>query len=267
MSLWYDGAMIRRTFVALCLAALPLSQAAAGPLPDPTYATTLNQVQVGSAPGSFGAGGATGTIAIVPDPMIHAHLEGQGTSTLQVIYWFRVVGPAGVEVPIQISGALHIDLVGAVFQQNQIWGTTAQLIGQSFDGELLGGGPLNEVDNKFATLDCNPGAEGPIASPPPIATCSGTKQDANPVLILKTKSGGDNRVVMNASVNNKEAFHASFDSVVDPIISFAPGFDSTGFTIIFTEGVGNSLPEPGTALLVLLGALTLAGARRESVHR
>jgi hypothetical protein len=259
--------MIRRTFVALCLAAVPLAQAAGGPLPDPTYATTFNQVQVGSTPGNYGAGGLTGTIATVPQPMIHAHLEGQGTSFVEEIYWFRVVGPAGVEVPIQISGAIHIDLVGAVFQQNKIWGTTAQLIGQSYDGEILGGGFVNQVDYQLATLDCNPGAEGPIASPPPIATCSGTKQDANPVLILKTKPGGDNRVVMNAAVNNQEAFHASFDSVVDPIISFAPGFDSTGFTIIFNEGIGNSAPEPGAALLVLLGALTLAGARRESVHR
>jgi hypothetical protein len=257
--------MIRRTFVALCLAGVPLAQAAAGPLPDPSYITTFNQVQVGSTPGSFGSGGTTGTIATVPNPMIHAHLEGQGTSTLQETYWFRVVGPAGVEVPIQISGSLHIDLVGAVFQQNEIWGTTAQLVAQSFDGEL--GPGVGQVDSQFATLDCGPGAEGPIASPPPIATCSATKQDSNPVLILKTRSGGDNRVTMTASVNNQEAFHASFDSVVDPIISFAPGFDSTGFTIIFNEGIGNSAPEPGAALLVLLGALTLAGARRESVHR
>ena len=61
-------------------------------------------------------------------------------------------------------------------------------------------------------MDCNPGAEGPTALPPPIATCGATLQDAAVVLELDTLTGADNRAVLNAASNNQEHFVAAFEA-------------------------------------------------------
>jgi len=45
---------------------------------------------------------------------------------------------------------------------------------------------------------------------------------------------------------------------VDPVISFAPGFDSTGYSIALSPGVGNeasTVPEPATWVLLSTAAL------------
>ena len=252
--------MLRRVVVLVCLAAVPISHAAANPLPAATYTVTLNGTEVSSAPGSFGGSGALGELAPLPNPSAHAHVNGVGQTFAEMIYWFRIDGPVpDAHVPVVITGQLHISAGGAVFAQNMVWGTTAQLIAQSYDGQLFGGSPLSQVDNQFQSVDCNPASEGPIATPPPIGSCAATLQDATVVLHLDTLTGADNRVVLNAAANNQEHFVANFDSLVDPIISFAPGFDPTGYTILLSDGVGNALPEPGTAaLLGMAGALVLA---------
>jgi hypothetical protein len=55
---------------------------------------------------------------------------------------------------------------------------------------------------------------------------------------------------------------------VDPILSFAPGFDSSPYTIVLSQGVGNgsssSAPEPGTLLLLAVGGAALLFKRRLS---
>jgi PEP-CTERM motif-containing protein len=75
-------------------------------------------------------------------------------------------------------------------------------------------------------------------------------------------SNADNRVNLVASANNQAIFSADFDAQVDPVISFDPGFDATGFSIEVSEGVGNTVPEPGAALMTLAGAGVLLLVRR-----
>jgi len=256
-------AMVRVVLCVVCWVLYPLGQALA--LPAPNYSVSLEGIEVATSPGTYLASDELGSIQAVPQPSIHAHVNGTGTSIVQVQYFFRVDGPANnLTVPITITGRIAIEASGAEFAQNKIWGVTAQLIAQSYNGQF--GSPLlEEIDHQLATVDCNPNGEGPVPSPPPIGTCAAPQQEKEVVLTLSTRTGADNSVVLNAAANNREPrFVSSFDSLVDPIISFAPGFDPTGYTIVFSDGIGNSAPEPSsTALLGLfLGCVPLARVRK-----
>jgi hypothetical protein len=242
--------------LVLGLAACPLSPASAGTSPPPaTYSITLNESAPITTPGTFGAG-EIGQIENLPAPLVFAHASGQGRSLVQMTYFFLVDGPAaGLAVPIQIEGRVELEAGGASFQQNMIWGVSAQISAQAFDGPI--GAGSNEIDNAVAGVSCNPNSVGPIPVPLPIPSCSATSQDEPFLLELDTLTGGDNRVTLLAAANNQENFVASFDARVDPVISFAPGFDATGYSIELSDGVGNTVPEPSTPLLtsLALGAL------------
>jgi hypothetical protein len=236
-------------------------------VPAAEYTVTLNggAPQTGG-PGIFSSGGAMGEIQNAPAPLVFAHVTDQGTSIVQLQYFFRVNGPAA-QVPIQIDGLLEISAGGAEFEEDMIWGVSASIGAQAFDGPL--GAGSNEIDTEVRQIGCNPNSVGPIPVPLPIPTCSATVQDEPFVLTLTTQAGGDNRVSMVVSANNQEAFFADFDSRVDPVISFAPGFDATGYTIELSEGIGNTVPEPGGPVLTTAGAglFLLLRRRRQSRAR
>jgi hypothetical protein len=58
---------------------------------------------------------------------------------------------------------------------------------------------------------------------------------------------------------------SSAEATVDPVISFAPGFDSTGFSIALSPGIGNeasTVPEPATWMLLSTAALAWLSGHR-----
>ncbi len=60
----------------------------------------------------------------------------------------------------------------------------------------------------------------------------------------------------------------TFIAVIDPTIDFAPGFDSTGLTLMFSATPVSAVPEPGTLPLLALGiAVLLYTARSASCRR
>ena len=113
-----------KLLLALCIAALPLSEAAAVPLPAASYTVDFDGIPVASVPGSYASGGKLAELATLPAPSAHVHLNGAGTSYAQLQYWFRVEGPVdGVEVPNPL-GAFYVypDVRGLL---NRDWnGTT-----------------------------------------------------------------------------------------------------------------------------------------------
>ena len=58
---------------------------------------------------------------------------------------------------------------------------------------------------------------------------------------------------------------------IDPHFAFAPGFDSTGFSCVFSDGIVNEVVTPLPAALPLfatgLGAVRLLGGRRKQTAR
>jgi hypothetical protein len=253
-----------RLLVVLGLAALPLSQARGAPVPAASYSITLNNSAPVTVPGAFGSGD-TGEIQTLPAPLLSAHVSGSGRSLVEMEYWFRVNGPAtNLPLTIQITGRVEIDAAGAIFQQGMIWGLTAAISAQSFDGEL--GPGINQIDAALADVGCNPNSVGPIPVPLPIPTCSATKQSKPFVLTLNVLTGADNRVSLVAAANNQESFVADFDALVDPVISFMPGFDSTGYSIEVSGGVANGVPEPSAAVLLAAAGVACAGLRRRRMR-
>jgi hypothetical protein len=239
---------------------------AAGPpapvsaVPAAEYEVTLNQGAPFTAPGEYVAAGASGEIQALPAPLAVARVVGSGTSHARVQYFFRVNGPPGADVPIRIDGRIEIDAGGAVFEEDMIWGVSASLIAQAYD-QVLGPG-ANEIDNEVHSIGCNPTSVGPVPVPLPIGSCPATLQGEPVVFTLDTRSNADNRITLLATANNQEAFAADFEALVDPVISFAEGFDATGFSIEVSEGVGNPVPEPAAPWLTSVGAGVLCLARR-----
>jgi hypothetical protein len=83
-------------------------------------------------------------------------------------------------------------------------------------------------------------------------------------------------IINNLSVYNNGRFgidsSITASALVDPVLSFAPGFDSTGFTMSFSDGVSNggatsSAPEPATFAMLAGGLLALWGRRLPELLR
>jgi hypothetical protein len=240
--------------------------ARAGAVPDAHYSIILKNAAEINVPGVFSLGGESAEIENLPAPFAHAHLDGQGTSRAEMQYWFHVEGPSdGLEVPLQIAGRVRISAGNSVFKKGFVWGVTAQLIGIAFDGTL--GPGVGQIDNQHESVDCSPLSEGDIPVEPPIASCQARDQDQPVLLALNALTGADNEISIVTAANNQEAFSADFDAEVDPTISFPPEFDSTGYAITVSAGVGNPAPEPRRALLECAAVGALLRLRRRSARR
>jgi hypothetical protein len=58
---------------------------------------------------------------------------------------------------------------------------------------------------------------------------------------------------------------SSAEATLDPVISFGPGFDSTGYSIALSPGIGNdasTVPEPSTWMFLSTATLALVSGRR-----
>jgi hypothetical protein len=70
-------------------------------------------------------------------------------------------------------------------------------------------------------------------------------------------------VSVNATISYIDGVTLAF---ADPVISFAPGFNSTGMTLQFSPGIGNSaVPEPSTLVMssIVLGMFGVVWAYRQ----
>ena len=62
---------------------------------------------------------------------------------------------------------------------------------------------------------------------------------------------------------------SSAEATLDPVISFGPGFDSTGFSIALSPGIGNegsAVPEPSTWMFLSIATLALVSGHRLRRH-
>lgn len=71
----------------------------------------------------------------------------------------------------------------------------------------------------------------------------------------------------NASVQatNQPFSTSSAEATLDPVISFGPGFDATGYSIAVSPGIGNEaspVPEPATWMFLSTAILALVSGHR-----
>ena len=174
----------------------------------------------------------------------------RSTASGEMLYFFAVTGPVtGQPIPLQIQTYIQVDYTPATSACCGNTVSTFQYGGYvRLDGSNPGGsftqayyaqiGPGWPTGTQFINGYANPNTEYDIALT--LATF-----DLN-------NGGGAGSSAATAHI------------FIDPVISFAPGFDSTGYSIIISDGVGNgaaSAPEPGTSTL-LAGAAALFWAVR-----
>jgi hypothetical protein len=194
-------------------------------LPGPNYSTTGN-----------------GRVSLSPDASVFASAvigPGEsGGSTATLTYDFEVTGPANAGATIDITGEALVAFYGVA-------GGTYFNVGAGIE---LGGEGLQSAfcSSLYDPADCVLGVDDTIAQ--------GIADNTLYTLTLATDVSAENYYTGATT---------TVTAPVDPMISFDPSFDSTGFSLEFSPGVGNeltsaSVPEPST--LFMTGAAFLLGS-------
>jgi hypothetical protein len=239
------------SIVALCFAseeAMAVTLPCCGVLSNPVISKN-----------TYGTGGSGGAQAEPTAAAWASAVAGPGyASAANAIvtdaYEFSVLGPSGATAPLTIAAFAAYSATGVVTtltQGSTLWGASAAV---SFE------------DDPVVTTQTHP----------PGALSYGHLG----VLFANVLVGAIYTITVSAeaSANNQEV-NAVTDVIAyaDPQVSFAPGFNSTGYSLEFSPGIGNgppgdsialSIPEPGTLTLVGLGgAGLLARIRRRREQR
>jgi hypothetical protein len=240
---------------------MPGARASTIVLPDATYTASLaggdgfghgyHQDFSSTSPATYAIGGSRAELTATPSPSAHASVSAAGsaasTASATVTYFFAITGPTtGVSVPLEVSTFVQYEITGA---QTGNPATAFQA-----DASVSVFAEARQIAQVFSFS---------FSSSTPNNTFSG-------VLDAQAVTGNVNKIVVAAlaDANNSQVGIAStsVDAFADPVISFAPGFDSTGFSIVLSPGVGNDLhvPEGGSFCLMAasLGMLVWRPKRR-----
>jgi hypothetical protein len=213
-------------FAALLTLLYMCSLAKADSLPAPTYSTT-----------------GAGTVSLSPDASVFADAvigPGQsGGGTASLTYDFEVDGPANTDAIVDITGETLVAFDGA--EPGTYFNVAA--------GIALGGGGVMSAfcGSNYDLADCVLGVNKSVME--------GVADNTLYTLRLSAEVSAENYYVDATT---------TVAALVDPMISFDPSFNSTGFTVELSPGVGNEFiprtltPEPPTFFLT--GALLLLGA-------
>jgi hypothetical protein len=208
--------------------------------------------------------GGNGGVLEAPTPTAYAiAVAGPGeasasSSSETLVYDFGVFSSAsGVSVPITIGGFVAYTVSGAVetIQFSTAYGANAEI---DFEGEVI-----DDVSGSNNVV-------GPLSNQHIGVLFTNVLSDAIYTVTVSASAGANNTFVPDGFTD--------VTAFADPQVSFAPGFDSTGFTLEFSPGIVNgpsrdfiaipglTIPEPGSLTLVGVGAaglLALAWRRRE----
>ena len=220
--------------VTLFTSAVATPYAVGDPLPDPTSSITGN-----------------GTVSLSPDASVFADAvigPGQsGGSTATLTYDFEVSGPTGGYATIDITGEALVAFSGV--EDGTYFNVGA--------GIALGGGGLQSAfcSSNYDPADCVLGV--------------------NDTFVQGVVDNTEYQLKLSAEVSAENYYTGATTTVsalVDPMISFDPSFNSAGFSLELSPGVGNefipfsSVPEPPTSFLtvaaILFGAIASGLSRQ-----
>lgn len=217
--------------IAVTLLASGVTHAGAIILPGPTSSTTGN-----------------GTVSLAPDASVFASaviapLE-SGGSTASLTYDFEVTGPANADAIVDITGEVlvaYYDVASGTYFNVEA-------------GIALGGGGVMSAfcSSSYDPADCVMGLNETVPE--------GVADNTEYTLTLSADVSAENYYTGATT---------TVDALVDPMISFDPSFNSTGYSLVLSPGVGNAfdpVPEPSTLFMtgamILIGAIAVRHARR-----
>jgi hypothetical protein len=190
---------------------------------------------------------ATATVNSSTSPSFSAHGSGdvgsglEGIATLGFTYYMEVSGPAG-NVPIVVSASGSAD--GAHGLSQFFFDNDVVLYVKTFGG---------------VTTDC--------------VNSICTSSNSNSFNVSQTLNVASNTVYQIEMDVGGSVFGSGTqfsDGSIDPYFEFAPGFDPSGYSFIFSDGVGNGPAASATPLPAALplfatglGAMGLLGWRRK----
>jgi hypothetical protein len=230
----------------ICLAALcgAVPQANAGSNLPPA---NIIQSQTGNSDISVSLEPSPGAVA---DAYSNSGGNG-GQSSALVNYYLQVNGPSGVQVPLNITSTVGCQVTGAISgRQNPLQATGFN----SFAAVGLRLFQANSTTFNSVSLTQDSLAEGQSPS-----QTSFNVSDLAVTTGALTEFSVYAAVVLAPSVPGAPDVH--LEAFVDPVITFAPGFDPAGFTLEFSPGVGDAFPSvvPEPASLTLCGLALAAG--------
>ena len=233
-----------------------------------------------------------------PEPYISAaatttlnHQAQNAQDSIAVTYYYEVLCDtcaAGMLVPLTVGGTMEAHYVQGTVPPN---GTVT--IADFAQAWVYGYNPLTMKDDVIVDLaqvglganavDLNVSGMPGVTSPPSgFGFCESTWNEFHSCTSGPSGSFGvPFEVTVNTGysiyLNISVAVHASnqpfatdsAEANVDPVISFGPGFDSTGYSLVESDGIGNeasTVPEPATWMLLSTAALGRGWTRRWRRH-
>ena len=216
---------------------------------DPAqYSAQFGGQVAGAAPGDYSDATSVADISTQPDPSAFVSTNG-GTSIIQLLYYFDVnYSLTGVPVEVVINAPQYLSASAAPLSQASEWGMTSQLIGISY--QSIDGGPVSDYDYQSDVLNCEKiGGDTNIICP------DGFIQQSPTQMKLDVLTNEEALISINVAVNFPTGGIA--EAYVDPYITFDPSFNSTGYSLSFSDGISNlaSTPEPSTIVPSACGLL------------
>jgi hypothetical protein len=231
---------------------------------DPEY----HMAQSLSAPGTYGLPGTSAVSAAIqagPAATAYAYAaadwQQKSSSDASFIYYFEITGPtAGVSVPVVVNTYLNESITFDSYNAG------SNQYGSGNPGYIYGAGASISViaaTSANLAISCT---KASYADP----SCSDPGFFSGGLAVTAT-TGTAHEILVSAyaRVDGTQTFgRVIAESFADPMISFAPGFDATGYSIALSDGVGNALsvPEPAAGVLLSVGVFGI-GLRRPRRQR
>jgi hypothetical protein len=212
-----------------------------------------NDLSVLSLQQSFGSGGLsngyTTTTALYGGGIGVASIDISGSIAQQeglseASYFVEIIGPTAA-VPVIATASLSVSVTNPDYD----YATAAYTIDGIGGGSVFAGNSTC-ASNYYTSNNCQYGVH-PLGNSSlnvalPLVFYTNTLYEAN---------------VAVTGVEAEYSASAVVKALADPSISFAPGFDSTGYQILFSPDPVSPVPEPSTRWLILCGGLGLIAFR------
>ncbi len=233
---------------------------------------TTNSTSISATGGYAGVSlqSAPSATAYINDPNGIGNAGGSWRAQSQLTYYFSVIGPQDVIIPILIDYKIIVSSTGSIYSNNPYYNAIVQ---SSAGISVHGYGDLDSVHyiSNYSTID-------QVTGNPFNVDTGGTYTGTLAVDVMTNNVGTGNEISLSASVggsNYSGYYHGLMQGLayVDPVIRIDPSFANAPlYSIVLSPGAGNTwgnpaaaTPEPASMLLMGIGAAGVAFMKRRKV--